>query len=492
MADSRTLKVAIVGCGTVGGATAEILLRDRAAIATRSGVDIEVTALVSRTFRHARTLGLPKSLFVHDVDTVLADPSIDVVCELMGGIETAGAVIRRALAAGKHVVTANKALLAHHGAELFALARSSGRVIGFEASCGGGIPIVRALTDGLLANGIDALYGVLNGTSNFILSEMARDGSDYGDALSRAQSGGFAEADPTLDVSGADAAHKLALLAALGFGRNLDLDSITVEGIAELKSLDVRFAAELGYVIKPLAVAYRLDEGLTAWVGPAFIATSHPLAWVNGPFNAVSVYGSVNGHTLYYGRGAGGEPTASAVIADLIALASGTLPATFAATRYWPDLNEHADRGKDARAEAAHAAADADAAADAGVSATGAGTAPGAGPVGAGAGAGDQVLLPHIPVERSMGRYYLRIMAIDQPGVLAAIASILGSHSISIASLRQHEQARNNELIPLVITTHICREGDLVSALAALEAHPQTGEQVVWLPIVEEHPELIG
>jgi homoserine dehydrogenase len=434
----KTLRAALVGCGTVGGATAEILLHERKHLMERSGIDIELTAIISKTYRHARELGLPEDLFTTDLDTVLADPELDVVIELTGGIDFPLELIKKALDAGKNVVTANKALLAYHGAELFAYARSRGLTIGFEASSAGGIPIIRALTDGLIANHIDAIYGIVNGTCNYILTEMIDKGQSYAEALAEAQASGLAEADPSLDVQGGDSAHKLAIMTSLAFGTKVDFDAIPVSGIDNLDSRDVAYGLQLGYVVKLLAVAYRLNGGVTTWVRPAFIANEHPLARVSGPFNAVSVYGHRTGHTLYYGRGAGGDPTASAVVADLVALATGTLPATFHTTGFWPDLNT--------------------------------------GP-------------PQISSTQTSSRYYLRIMVQDRPGVMARIASILGDNNISIASLIQNEKARKNELIPVVITTHVCQEEALQKSLTAIDALPQCGEKSVFIPIVDEHPE---
>lgn len=432
-------RVALVGCGTVGGATAELLVRDRALIAERSGVDIELAAIVDRSFTHAEALGLPDSLFRPDLDEVLGDDEIDIVIELVGGLEFARDLIKRAFEAGKHVVTANKALLAHHGAELFSYARERGVTLGFEASCGGGIPIIRALTDGLVANHIDAIYGIVNGTCNFILTEMIQKGESYREALAEAQRSGLAEADPSLDVQGVDSAHKIAIMTALAFGTVVDFDSIPVAGIDALDERDVAFGSELGYVVKLLAVAYRVDDGVVTWVRPAFISEEHPLARVNGPFNAVSVYGHVTGHTLYYGRGAGGAPTAGAVVADAAGIASGVLPAIFAHTGFWPDRNQ-----ADLR----------------------------------------------LPVEESSSRFYIRIMAQDRPGVLASISTAIGDHGISIASLRQDERAKRDELVPVVVTTHVCKERAVREALTHLDELPVTGDKTVCLPIVDEHPEI--
>ncbi|TVR72376.1 MAG: homoserine dehydrogenase [Spirochaetaceae bacterium] len=441
MMAKKRIRVAIVGCGTVGGATADLCIRDRALIARRSGVDVEIAAIVGGDFKHARELGLPEDLLTTDLDSVLNDGTIDLVVETVGGIDFPRSLITRALDAGKHVVTANKALLAHHGEELFAHARRQGLSIGFEASCGGGIPLVRAITDGLIANEIEAIYGIVNGTSNYILTEMIQKGETYPEALAKAQSTGLAESDPSMDVQGTDSAHKIAILSALAFGIKVDFEIIPVIGIDTLDSLDVAYGQDLGYVVKLLAVAHRDEEGVSIWVRPAFISKEHPLAWVSGPFNAVSIYGHAVGHTLFYGRGAGGEPTSSAVASDIVSVGLGIIPAVFENTGYWPDRNDD---------------------------------------------------VTQLAEGRSNSQFYMRIMAADKPGVLATIGSILAKERISIASLRQNEQALEEELIPLVITTHICPEAAINRAVREIEALPVTGETVVVMPIVDEHPERVG
>lgn len=441
MTARKHIRAAIVGCGTVGGATAQLFIRDRELIAERSGIDVEIAAIVVRSFDNARRLELPEELLTTDIEPVLQDRSIDIVVELVGGMDFARTLITRSLDAGKHVVTANKALLAHHGKELFAHARSLGLSIAFEASCGGGIPLVRAITEGLIANEIEAIYGIVNGTSNYILTEMIQNGKTYPQALQKAQETGLAEADPSMDVKGTDSAHKIAIMSSLAFGISVDFDTIPVSGIDTLEAMDLAFGQDLGYVVKLLAVAYRDEEGVSIWVRPAFISEEHPLAWVSGPFNAVSIYGHAVGHTLFYGRGAGGEPTSSAVASDIIATAAGTGPAVFSLTGYWPDRNN--------------------------------------GP-------------SQLPAGRSNSQFYLRMMAEDKPGVLATISAILAQERISIASLRQNEQAMEEELIPLVFTTHTVSESALQRAVAAIDALPVTGDEVVVLPIVDEHPERVG
>ena len=433
--------VAVVGCGTVGGATAAALLGDADLLADRVGRRLELRAVVDVNFDRARRLGLDEALLSDDLAGVLADPAVDAVVELIGGTTVARETISRAIAAGKHVVTANKALLAHHGPELYAEARAAGVAIAFEASCAGGIPIVRALTDGLLANRIDALYGIVNGTCNYILSEMAATGKSYAAALADAQADGLAEADPSLDVGGGDSAHKLAILASLAFARRVNVDDIPVAVIDTLELCDVQYGRELGYVIKLLAIAQRRDDGLSLRVRPVFIHTDHPLAWVAGPFNAVSVYGHAVGHTMYYGRGAGGSPTASAVVADLAALAVGTTQRSFASLGLWPD------RTADAR---------------------------------------------QLPEEQIESRYYIRVLAEDQPGTLAKIASLLGEQGISISSVLQHEPAAGQTAaVPVVITTARAREGRIRAALHAVNAMDEIKAEPVCIGIVDEHEEAV-
>jgi len=438
--NSSTLGVALVGCGTVGGATATLLTRDRELLASRLGPALELRHVVDTDLANARALGLAEGLLTADLDTALADEAVGVVVELIGGTTAARDVIERAVRAGKCVVTANKALLAHHGAELYALARDHGVSISFEASCAGGIPVLRALYDGLLANRIDALYGIVNGTCNYILTAMTQKGQRYADALAAAQADGLAEADPTLDVAGIDSAHKLAILAAIAFGAKIDFDAIPVSGIDSLELCDVSYGQELGYVVKLLAIATRQENGLSLRVGPAFISKEHPLAWVSGPFNAVSVYGHATGHTMYYGRGAGGMPTASAVVADLAAVATGTARERFNKLRLWPDLNRPAEQ---------------------------------------------------LPIGAARSRYYIRTTCEDHPGVLAQIAAILGRRDISISSVLQHEPPTGSatDAVPVVITTYKALEGNVSQALAEVDALETIKARTVCIPIVEEYPE---
>ncbi len=429
--------IAVVGCGTVGNATAELLLSESNNFLKKTGKELRLKALVDVNFDRAREVGLDNALFNEDLSSVLADEDVRVIVETVGGLTIARTIIEKSLKAGKHVVTANKALLAHYGSELFALARKNNVSIGFEASCAGGIPIVRALVDGLLANSNEALYGIVNGTSNFILTEMVEKGQTYSEALKLAQAAGLAEADPTLDVNGMDAAHKLTLLASLAFGENIPLEDIPVEGIDGLDLFDVSTGSELGYVLKLVALGRKTDKGLELAVKPVFLPDGHPLARVSGPFNAVSVYGDAVGHTMYYGRGAGGSPTASAVISDILSIALGTWPALFSSLTIWPDR--------------CHPAVLADSG-------------------------------------ESIHRHYMRFMIRDQSGVVAEITSTLAKKGISLNAFVQKE-SHEGELVPVVITTHEAREQDISDAFDIITGLPSVDKKAVRIRIIDEHTE---
>ena len=439
----ETLGVAIIGCGTVGKAVATLLTRDQDVLGAKIRPRLVLRHVVDVDLSAARALGLDEALLSEDLGAALSDPAVGAVVELVGGTTLARDIIAQALRAGKHVVTANKALLAHHGTALCALARQCGVSLSFEASCAGGVPIIRAICEGLIANRIDALYGIVNGTCNYILTEMTGNGQSYAAALSQAQADGLAEADPALDVNGTDSAHKLAVTAALAFGQQVDFDAIPVEGIDALQSCDVTYGQELGYVVKLLAIAHRQATGISLRVRPVFIPKAHPLAWISGPFNAVSVYGHATGHTMYYGRGAGGMPTASAVVADLVSVATGTAQRLFDALTIWPDLNEPATQ---------------------------------------------------LHIDAVESRYYIRVTAEDTPGVFAQIAAAFGHHDISICSALQHEPAsgQTDTGVPVVITTHQAREGNVRNAIAEIDALGVIKAATICLDIVDEHPEDVG
>ncbi|MDR1933099.1 MAG: homoserine dehydrogenase [Spirochaetales bacterium] len=431
--------IAILGCGTVGGATALALIKDKELLLEKTGLSLNLKYIVDKNFDNAVKLGLNKKLFETKLGVVLNDPDISIIVELVGGLSVAKDFIEKALLAKKHVVTANKALLAHAGPALLSLARKNHVTLAFEASCGGGIPIIRALCDGLIANRIDALYGIVNGTCNYILTQMIDKGQSYKDALAGAQAGGLAEANPGLDVSGMDSAHKLAILASLAFGQKINLEAIPVTGIDCLQSMDVEFGCRLGYVVKLLAVASRLENGLALRVHPAFISREHPLAWVSGPFNAISVYGHKTGHTMYYGRGAGGSPTASAIVSDIVSCALGTQRLLFKNLGIWSDKTKKAKQ---------------------------------------------------LPFGETVSRFYLRFMVNDTAGVLAKITASLGKNGISIASVLQkeipEESGRQRGKVPVVIVTHSAKEKNVRKALGALRAARVVVEDPVCLNIVDE------
>jgi len=413
--------VGLIGCGTVGGGVAK-LLRDQAeTYAQRVGRPIVLRRLLDKQKDKVIASGLVDAQIVtDDIDSFFETPDMSVVIELAGGTGAASIFVRRALEAGKHIVTANKALLACQGPELFALARKHNASIAFEASCGGGIPCVTALQFGLMANRIDAMYGVLNGTCNYILTEMTGKGKTYDVALADAQALGYAEADPTLDVNGKDTAHKLAVLASLGFGTNIVEDQVPARGIDGLDLADIRFGAELGYEVKLLAIGQRADDrgSVSVSVEPCFINTNEQLARIGGAYNALSVYGHAVGHTLYFGAGAGQMPTASAVVSDVMNIASGWYPLAFAQMRLTPDLHAPA---KLADPDDLHS------------------------------------------------RFYIRINALDKPGVIAKATAALGERGISLSAVLQHE-SETGEQVPVVIITHMARRGDVLEAIKRIES----------------------
>jgi len=411
--------VGMIGCGTVGGAVAT-LLRDQAQLyAHRAGRPVELRRVLVRDPAKAEQAGhVDASLITDDADAFFATEDMPIVVEVAGGRGKVSEYVRRSLEAGKHVVTANKHLLATEGSELFALARKHEASIAFEASCAGGIPCVTALQQGLMANQIRGLYGILNGTCNFILSAMATRGETYEDALKEAQNLGYAEADPTLDVSGADAAQKLAILASLAFGVDLREEHVRTCGIDTLELADIQFGRELDYDVKLLAIAERTkpDGPVSVNVEPCFIHDHELLAKVDGAYNALSVYGHAVGHTMQFGPGAGGMPTASAVVSDLLNVASSWYPVAFSHMRLTPDVN---------------------------------------GPV------------EPLPPEQLRSRYYLRVNALDVPGTMAKVTSILGESRISLSAVLQHE-SEPGEFVPVVITTHEASRADLDKATARI------------------------
>jgi homoserine dehydrogenase len=419
---SEPLTIALVGGGTVGGGVAKILLEYPDRIAHRAGRPVHLKRVVVRDANKPRPT-IPRELISTDLRAAIQDPQVHVIVELIGGTGIARQVVHEALAAGKHVVTANKALLAEHGPEVFDAARKHERAVGFEASVAGGIPIIRALAESLAANQVTAIQGILNGTSNFILTSMADRGVGYADALAEAQRLGYAEADPTLDVGGGDAAHKLAILAQIAFGVTPRVDQIERAGIADLHAMDLRFAHELGYTIKLLAEAWLDGKEVALHVAPVLLRRTDMLAQVRGAFNAVQVVGDAAGEVMFQGAGAGALPTASSVVADVIDLAVGRAQRTFQAMRLWAPNG----RGFTLR-----------------------------------------------PSEGVRSRFYLRVLVQDKPGMLADVARVLADEQISIASVIQHEAQEDHQgdVVPLVIMTHYAETGRFRSALAKINTLP--------------------
>ncbi len=414
--------IGLLGLGTVGAGVARLLDDAASRITSRTRAHIDLKWAVVRNPRLPRACGLSQDRIVTDARRVLDDPEIRIVVEVMGGIEPALSWTLDALAAGKDVVTANKALLAEHGAEIFAQARRCGRAVAFEASVAGGIPIVQAVGVGLAANEVQSLAAIVNGTCNFILSSMGVSGVSYEAALAEAQRLGYAESDPTLDVDGTDTAHKLAILAQVAFGASVTTKDIDRVGIDRLQSADIRYAAELGYAVKLLALAKQADSLLELRVAPTLVKRGTPLAEVKGPYNAIQVVGDAVGDTLFYGRGAGGMPTASSVVADLIDVIVGRAALTFKALNLWPD------RAK------------------------------------------PPILASSAQVR---SRYYLRFSIADRPGVIGAVAQVLGCHGISIASIIQHDPGDDdhpNSPVPLVIMTHSAVESDVRAAIEEIDS----------------------
>lgn len=429
--------IALLGFGVVGQAVADLIQSQRAEIADQTGLDIRFHRVVARDLQRPRAVALPAGILTTDAAATVASPDVQIVVELIGGIEPARTLILEALAAGKDVVTANKALLAERGREIFAVARAAGRCVAFEASVAGGIPLIESVRRGLSANRVDAVYAILNGTCNYILTRMTETRAAFQAALADAQKLGFAEADPTLDVSGADTAHKLAILASIAMRRACDLARIPTRGITDIDRVDLAAAEELGYVCKLLAAARRYDDGLDLSVQPTLVPRAHPLAHVDGPFNAASIYAHPAGHVFFQGRGAGGGPTASAVVSDIIDVAVGNARRTFESLNVLPDMT--------------------------------------------GAPA-------YRPAGEAVSRFYLRVNLLDRPGGIGKIASALGARGVSIAAITQHEPPRDERdaVVPVIVTTHPARRSALDAACAAIAAIDGAAAPPVLIPVLDD------
>jgi homoserine dehydrogenase len=420
------VRVGLLGIGTVGAGTFNVLSRNQHEITRRAGRGIEIAAVADLDTARARSLIGERATdavrVTDDAFSVVRDPSIDVVVELIGGYGIALKLVLEAIAHGKHVVTANKALLAVHGNEIFAAAREKGVMVAFEAAVAGGIPIIKALREGLTANRIDWIAGIINGTTNFILSEMRDKGSSFEAVLKEAQQLGYAEADPTFDIEGIDAAHKVTIMSAIAFGIPVQFERAHVEGISSLQATDIRYAEQLGYRIKLLGITRRREHGIELRVHPTLIPARRLIANVEGAMNAVWVKGDAVGHTMYYGKGAGAEPTASAVIADLVDV-TRTLTV---------------DPGN----RVPHLAFQPDAMAD----------------------------LPILPISEVESAYYLRLRVADEPGVLADITRILADAQISIDAVLQREPAEGEHQTDIILLTHVTVEKQCDQAIARIEA----------------------
>ncbi len=425
------MQVGLLGIGTVGSGTFKVLQRNQEEIRRRAGRGIEITMVADLDTARARAVVGEGVQVVNDARQVIANPEIEIVIELIGGYGIAKALVLEAIAAGKHVVTANKALLAVHGSEIFAAAREQGVIVAFEAAVAGGIPIIKALREGLTANRIQWVAGIINGTTNFILSEMRAKGLDFGVVLQQAQKLGYAEADPSFDIEGVDAAHKATIMSAIAFGIPVQFDKAYVEGITGLQAADIRYAEQMGYRIKLLGITKRREQGIELRVHPTLVPATRLIANVEGAMNAVVVQGDAVGTTLYYGKGAGSEPTASAVVADLV------------------DITRLATADPDHRVP--HLAFQ----------------------------PGMLAATPILPIDSVVTAFYLRLVVADKAGVLARITGILAENDISIDAVLQRESAEGEKQTDLIILTHDTVEGRMMAALAQMQALP-----TVLAPIV--------
>ena len=433
----KPINVGLLGIGTVGGGTFTVLQRNAEEITRRAGRPIRITVVADKNLALAKQVTGGACRVTDDAFSVVSDPDVDIVIELIGGYGVAKELVLKAIANGKHVVTANKALLATHGNEIFKAAQDKGVMVAFEAAVAGGIPIIKALREGLTANRIEWIAGIINGTTNFILSEMRDKGLSFGTVLKEAQRLGYAEADPTFDIEGVDAAHKITILSALAFGIPMQFDKAYIEGISKLDAIDIKYAEQLGYRIKLLGITKRTPEGVELRVHPTLIPTKRLIANVEGAMNAVVVQGDAVGATLYYGKGAGAEPTASAVIADLVDV-----------TRMHTADPEH---------RVPHLAFQPDAMSD----------------------------LKILSMDDVQTSYYLRMRIQDKPGVLADITRILADEQISIDAMVQKEPGEGEDQTDLIMLTHLAREKRVNAAIAKIEKLPVIAGKVTKLRLEE-------
>ncbi|MHB1238106.1 MAG: homoserine dehydrogenase [Gallionella sp.] len=433
----KPINVGLLGIGTVGGGTFTVLQRNEEEITRRAGRPIRITVVADKNLELAKKVTGGSCRVTDDAFSVVSDPEVDIVIELIGGCGVAKELVLKAIANGKHVVTANKALLAMHGNEIFKAAQDKGVMVAFEAAVAGGIPIIKALREGLSANRIEWIAGIINGTTNFILSEMRDKGLGFDTVLKEAQRLGYAEADPTFDIEGVDAAHKITILASLAFGIPMQFDKAYIEGISRLDAIDIKYAEQLGYRIKLLGITKRTPEGVELRVHPTLIPSKRLIANVEGAMNAVLVQGDAVGATLYYGKGAGAEPTASAVIADLVDV-----------TRM---------HTADPENRVPHLAFQPNAMAD----------------------------LKILPMDEVQASYYLRLRVVDKPGVLADITRILADEQISIDAVIQKEPGEGEDQTDLIMLTHLTREKRINAAIKKIEALGVVAGKVTKLRLEE-------
>ncbi len=433
----RPINVGLLGLGTVGAGTIEILNRNREVIARRAGREIKVTHASARDIAKPRAVSLDGVTLVGDPGMLVTNPDIDIVCELIGGDTATKELVLTAIANGKHVVTANKALLAKHGNEIFAAAQKHKVMVAFEAAVAGGVPIIKALREGLTANRIEWIAGIINGTSNFILSEMRSNGTSFDVALQDAQAKGYAEADPTFDIEGIDAAHKLAILSAIAFGVPIQFGKAYTEGISKLTGKDIKYAEQLGYRIKLLGITKFAKDGIELRVHPTLIPEKRLIANVEGVMNAILVKGDAVGATLYYGRGAGAEATASAVVADLVDV---TRMLTSDPEQRVPHLAFQPDQLHDT---------------------------------------------PILPMGKVETAYYLRLSVYDRPGVMADVTRILADSAISIDAMLQKEAEEGEEVVDVIILTHRCLEENANIAISKIEKLATISNNVVRIRLEE-------
>lgn len=431
----KIVKVGLVGFGTVGTGVAKLIIEDADLIAAKTDLRLQLACVVDIDTKSARQVVLPDGILTDNLNRLLDDDTIQIGVEMIGGTDTAKHIQLKMIEAGKDVVTANKALLAEYGNELYKAAHKNNRCIAFGASCAGGIPIISAIRTALTANNITAMYGIVNGTCNYILSNMTAQNERFSEALAQAQRKGYAEADPTLDISGGDSAHKLAILSSIAFGYEIALDDIFVEGIEAISKDDIHYGGEMGYCLKLLAIGQKDKQNrISLRVHPCFIAKDNPLARVEGPFNAISIFGSAVGHVMFYGRGAGMMPTASAVVADIIDVALGNSATTFSHLNLQP-------RNR---------------------------TAP---------------LIEKI--DNLISRFYIRIMCKDKPGVIAQWSKVLAEHQISISGALQREGIGPDNTVPVVIATHPTRQKNITAALEDMKKLDVIGGKPVCIRIVD-------